>query len=135
MICQLSLVCLLVINVKLAILTTSVYLDLNITNKLPQEGGKSNDVLKVTKDEGSTWETAEEKDSTRVSPEDKDSAWLTPKYKGSNFEIASWPGKRASRSDATSRNGLKTRSQLIWAKKNFTVYLAVHKKTSPSETR
>ena len=131
MICQLSLVCLLVINVKLAILTTSVYLDLNITNKLPQEGGKSNDVLKVTKDEGSTWETSEETDSTRVSPEDKDSA----KDRGSNFKITSWPGKKASRSDATSQNELKTRSQLIWAKKNFTVYLAVHKKTSPSETR
>ena len=135
MICQLSLVCLLVINFKLASPTASVYLDLNIANKVPGEGGKSNDVLKITKDEGSTWEISEDKDSTRVSSEEIDSTRLTPKYKGSNFNIASWPGKRASRSDETSQNGLKTRSQLIWGRKNFTVYLAVHKKTSPSETR
>ena len=119
--CQLHLslvVYLFIINFKLASLATN--LNLNINDMLPGEGERSNDILKVTKDKG----------SNLVTLKDKDSAWLNP-----NLNVFSWPGKRASRSDATSKDGLNSRSQLIWDRNNFTVYIAVYNKTSPSKTR
>ena len=121
MICQLHLtlaVFLLIIKFKLASLATN--LNLNINDMLTGEGVRSNYILKVTKDKG----------STLVTLKDTDSAWLTP-----NLNVFSWPGKRAGRSDATNENGLNSRSQLISGRKNFTVYIAVHNKTSASKTR
>ena len=101
---------LLIVNFKLANFTA----DLNL-NKLPEEGGRGKKgLLKVEK---------EKLEPSLMSPKDKDN-W-------SNINISSWPGKRSGRSEESE---LKTRNELVWSRKNFTAYLAVQNKTSPSMT-
>ena len=107
-------------------------LDLNVNNKLPEEGGRTKDVLKVSKDKEPSWMSSKDEGPTWISSKDKDSTLVTPKDNWSNFNISSWPGKRSSKSEEPSKNELKTRNQLVWGNKKFTVYLAVHKKIRPS---
>ena len=67
--------------------------------------------------------------STHVLDTGKGSTQLSKnESKSFNFSIESWPGK--------SEEGLEyTRKQTIWDKKNFTVFFAVYKDTTPSDLK
>ena len=66
-------------------------------------------------------DTSTGKGSTQLSKKDNES-------KSFNFSIELWPGK--------SEEGLKyTRKQTLWDKRNFTVFFAVYKDTTPSELK
>ena len=102
---------LLIISVEVSGSTSEISPHLNVSEMSPSYDMRRKNVL----------DTSTGKGSTQLSKKDNES-------KSFNFSIELWPGK--------SEEGLKyTRKQTLWDKRNFTVFFAVYKDTTPSELK
>lgn len=102
---------LLIISVEVLRSTSEISPRLNVPEMSPSYEMRRKNVL----------DTSTGKGSTQLSKKDNES-------KSFNFRIESWPGK--------SEKGLEyTRKQTLWDKRNFTVFFAVYKDTTPGDLK
>ena len=102
---------LLIISVEVSGSTPEISPRLNVPEMIPSYDLRSTRAL----------DTSTGKGSTQLSKKDNES-------KSFNFRIESWPGK--------SEEGLEyTRKQTLWDKRNFTVFFAVYKDTTPGDLK
>ena len=107
---------------KLARFLTDIPLDLKMTNQLNENGERGKVEVKIPKDLA----------LTQGSPRDNNNGpslrpRLGPTIKDFNF--SSWPGKKSCNNDEASKHDLEINNP------DFTVFLAVHYKTSSSITK
>ena len=107
---------------KLAGFLTDIPLDLKMTNQLNENGERGKVGVKIPKDLA----------LTQGSPRDNNNGpSLRPRLRPTikDFNFSSWPGKKSCNNDEASKQDLEINNP------DFTVFLAVHYKTSSSITR